>query len=155
MLQTDNLLPNRWIISMHRRGAEIKRLSLTIWSNCLYPQAVVRLPAPTPTSLLIWLNSVWVASQNIAGASLWHTQHSCHFSLRIALSQQSYNTHQYIHLQIMRHDALEEWLKIQNGLARNTRCIKPSSICKAQFTQSNSNSRTNRYWSNSLQCNFV
>ena len=69
---------------------------------------------------------------------LWHTQHSCHFSLRITLSPQSYNTHQSLLYQITRYDALKEWQKMQNDLTRNTGSIGWS-MCKADFTQSGSN----------------
>ena len=43
LLQTDNLLRNRWTISMHRRAAGMKRLSMTIWINSSSPWAMVRL----------------------------------------------------------------------------------------------------------------
>ena len=42
---------------------------------------------PTSTVPLMWPSSVSVASQNFADASLQHTQYSCHFCLRITLSQ--------------------------------------------------------------------
>ena len=43
LLQTDNILRNRRIISMHRRAAGMKRLSMTIWINSLSSWAVVTL----------------------------------------------------------------------------------------------------------------
>ena len=43
LLQTDNILRNRRIISMHRRAAGIKRLSMTIWINSSSSWAVVTL----------------------------------------------------------------------------------------------------------------
>ena len=46
MLRTDKLLRNRRIISTHRRGAEMKPLSLTIRINCLFSRSVVRLLRP-------------------------------------------------------------------------------------------------------------
>ena len=45
LVYNDNLLRNRRIISA-RRGAEMKRLSLTIWINCLSSRAVVGLIRP-------------------------------------------------------------------------------------------------------------
>ena len=39
---------------------------------------------PTSTPPRMWLTRVSVASQNFADTSVWHTQHSCHFSLRLA-----------------------------------------------------------------------
>ena len=39
MVRTDIRLPNRGIICIHRRGAEMKWFVLTIWSNCGLPVA--------------------------------------------------------------------------------------------------------------------
>ena len=123
ILRTDNLLRNRRIISTCRPGAETKRLSLTVQLSL--SSGCGQTP-PTSTPPLIWPTSVFVALQIFAEASLGPTQHSCHFSLRITLNGQSYNSHQYLLLQITRHDALKEWWKIENDLARNTRSIEPS-----------------------------
>ena len=46
---------------------------------------------------------------NFANASLRRTQHSWHFSVRIALRRQSYNMHQYLLLQITWHGVFKEW----------------------------------------------
>ena len=43
LLQTDYILRNRRIISMHRRAAGMKRLSMTIWINSLSSWTVVTL----------------------------------------------------------------------------------------------------------------
>ena len=82
-------------------------------------------PTFTPPPMCL---GVAVASQNFADASLQHAQHSCYFSLGIALSWKSCNTHQHLLLPIPRHDAIKEWQKMQNDWARNTRSIEPS-IC--------------------------
>ena len=92
----------RRIISTRRRGAETKPLSLTIRINYLSSRIVVRILRP---ERLCWCGCV----ANFADATLRHTHHSCHFSLRIILSRQSYNSHQYLFLQITRHDTLKEW----------------------------------------------
>ena len=65
-------------------------------------------------------------------------QHPCHFSLRIALSRQSYKPYQCLLLKITWHDALKEWYKMQINLARHPCSIEPS-MCLADFTQRGSN----------------
>ena len=85
------------------------------WSDIVLPdhsdQLVVFLgcgwTSLSTTLLLMRPASVSVASQNFADASLWHIQHSCHFLLRLTHCRQSYDTQQYLLLQITRHDALK------------------------------------------------
>ena len=79
------------------------------WKDCpwLLDQVFVLsgcgMTSPTYTPPLMWPTIVMLGLQNFADASLGHT------SLRINLSRQSYNTHQYLLYQIMQHDALKEW----------------------------------------------
>ena len=75
-------------------------VSLSVFLGC--GRTSTTSPTPRPSSASI-------ASQNFADASLQHIQNYCHFLLRIALTRQSYTTHQYLLLHITRHDALKDW----------------------------------------------
>ena len=77
---TDKRLRNRRIIiSTRRQEAEMKRLSLTIQTNCLCAFSGCGQTPSTPTPALMRPKTVSVASQNFADTSLRHTQHCCHF----------------------------------------------------------------------------
>ena len=89
------MLRIRRIISTCIRGAEMKWLSLTVQINCLVFSGFAQ-NLPTSTPPLMWPTTVSVALQTFADTSLQHTQHSCDFSLRKALSRQSYNMHHYL-----------------------------------------------------------
>ena len=96
MLWTDNLFRNRWIISTHKRAAGMERCQ---WLSRL-----------TVCLLRLWSDSHFQASTDVTNQCLsciakfcWRTlatQHSCHLSLKITISQQFYNTHQYLLLKI-------------------------------------------------------
>ena len=93
------------IIATHKWAAGMIRLPMTIRIDCLSSQAVFRLLLPS----LHWCG--WPGLGCVA-KFCWQilaTQHSSHFLLRIALSWQSYNTHQYLLSKIIQHDALKEW----------------------------------------------
>ena len=137
--------PNRWTISTRRRWAGDGTINPGHSGQLSW--AVVLLLRP-PRLCCCGLDRCLVVSQNFAGASFRHTQHSYHFSLRIALSRQSNNMQQYWLLQIAW--CPQRMIGMQNDLARNTGSIEPS-ICLTNFTQSGSNmgdihSRQSQRW---------
>ena len=118
-----------------RRGAEMKRLSLTI-RNQLSSRSVVR---PLHPPRLRWCGRpVFRLRRKTLQMHPWDTPNVLALLAESSPQPEIYNSHQYLLLQIRRHYAFKEWQKIQNDLARDTRSIEPS-ICWADFTQSGSN----------------
>ena len=125
MVRTDIRLPNRRIICIRRRGAEIKRFVLTIRSSWRSSRGVEIFIEP-PRFLLMWSASLSVASQNFAYASIRHTQHSGYFPLRIAICRQPDNSLQYLLWQILCHVPFKSSKEISIVFTETPHCIKAS-----------------------------